>query len=110
MAPLRALVLASLSGQCLAASASQGESLQANPIRRVVTMLQMMQNKVIAEGKKEQVLFDKFMCYCNTGVDDLKASITAADTKIPQVESTLKSGAAEKAQLEADTKGAQETR
>jgi len=108
MAPLRAVVLATLSGQCLAAS--QSESLQANPIRKVVTMLQMMQNKVTAEGKKEQVLFDKFMCYCNTGVDDLKASIQAADTKIPQVESALKSGAAEKAQLEQDTKAAQETR
>jgi len=108
MAPLRAIVLATAAGQCLAAS--QSESLQANPIRRVVTMLQMMQNKVTAEGKKEQVLFDKFMCYCNTGVDDLKAAIQAADTKIPQVESALKSGAAEKAQLEADTKGAQDTR
>jgi len=73
-------------------------------------MLQMMQNKVTAEGKKEQELFDKFMCYCNTGVDDLKASIDAADTKIPQVESALKSAAAEKAQLEQDTKAAQETR
>merc|ERR1719506_1217516 len=108
MAPLRALALAALLGQCLAAS--QSESLQANPIRKVVTMLQMMQNKVTAEGKKEQELFDKFMCYCNTGVDDLKASISAADTKIPQVESALKSAAAEKAQLEQDTKAAQETR
>merc|ERR1719506_2142634 len=108
MAPLRALALAALLGQCLAAS--QSESLQANPIRKVVTMLQMMQNKVTAEGKKEQELFDKFMCYCNTGVDDLKASISAADTKIPQVESALKSAAAEKSQLEQDTKAAQETR
>jgi len=108
MAPFRALALATLSGQCLAAS--ETESLQANPIRKVVTMLQMMQNKVSAEGKKEQVLFDKFMCYCNTGVDDLKASIQAADTKIPQVESALKSGAAEKAQLEQDTKASQATR
>jgi septal ring factor EnvC (AmiA/AmiB activator) len=73
-------------------------------------MLQMMQNKVTAEGKKEQELFDKFMCYCNTGVDDLKASISSADTKIPQVESALKSAAAEKAQLEQDTKAAQDTR
>jgi len=108
MAPLRALALATLSGQCLAAS--ETESLQANPIRKVVTMLQMMQNKVSAEGKKEQVLFDKFMCYCNTGVGDLKESIQAADTKIPQVESALKSGAAEKAQLEQDTKASQATR
>merc|ERR1719506_3598266 len=108
MAPLRALALAALLGQCLAAS--EGESVQANPIRKVVTMLQMMQNKVTAEGKKEQELFDKFMCYCHTGVDDLKASVGAADTKIPQVESALKAAAAEKAQAEQDTKASQETR
>jgi len=85
-------------------------SLNVNPIRRVVTMLQQMQNKVTAEGKKEKELFEKFMCYCSTGIDDLKNAISAADTKIPQVESALKEKAAEKVQLEADTKGAQETR
>jgi hypothetical protein len=76
----------------------------ANPIRKVVTMLQQMQNKVTAEGKKEKELFDKFMCYCTTGADDLAASINAADTKIPQVEAALKAGQATKLQLEADIK------
>jgi hypothetical protein len=33
----------------------------ANPIRKVVTMLQMMQKKVEQEGEKEKELFDKFM-------------------------------------------------
>jgi len=73
-------------------------------------MLQMMQNKVTAEGKKEEELFDKFMCYCKTGIGDLESSIQASDAKIPQVEAALKEGAAEKAQLEQDTKAAQETR
>jgi chromosome segregation ATPase len=50
------------------------------------------------------------MCYCSTGIDDLKTAIDAAGTKIPQVESALKEAAAEKAQLEADTKAAQVTR
>jgi len=62
----------------------------ANPIRKVVTMLQQMSNKVVAEGKKEQELFDKFMCYCSNGADDLAASIKDADTKIPQVEAALR--------------------
>ena len=34
------------------------DAAEANPIRKVVTMLQMMQNKVKAEGEKEQELFD----------------------------------------------------
>jgi hypothetical protein len=82
----------------------------ANPIRRVVTMLQAMSNKVVAEGKKEQELFDKFMCYCSNGADDLAASIKDADTKIPQVESALKEAAASKAQFEADVKKHQSDR
>jgi len=67
-------------------------------------MLQQMQNKVAAEGKKEQELFDKFMCYCTNGADDLSNAINNADTKIPQVESALKEAAANKAQFEADVK------
>jgi len=108
MVALRTALLVALSGQCDAVSS--GTALNVNPIRKVVTMLQMMQNKVTAEGKKEQVLFDKFMCYCSTGIGDLKTAIDAAGTKIPQVESALKSAAAEKAQLEGDTKEAQATR
>jgi hypothetical protein len=82
----------------------------ANPIRKVVTMLQQMQNKVTAEGKKEKELFDKFMCYCTTGADDLANSINAADTKVPQVEAALKEGQATKLQLEADIKAHQASR
>jgi len=82
----------------------------ANPIRKVVTMLQQMQNKVTAEGKKEKELFDKFMCYCTTGADDLANAINAADTKIPQVEAALKEGQATKLQLEADIKAHQADR
>jgi hypothetical protein len=82
----------------------------ANPIRKVVTMLQQMQNKVTAEGKKEKELFDKFMCYCTTGADDLANSINSADTKIPQVEAALKEGQATKLQLEADIKAHQADR
>jgi len=78
-----------------------------NPIRKVVTLLQQMQNKVTAEGKKEKELFDKFMCYCTTGADDLAASIGSADTKIPQVEAALKEGEATKLQLQADIKNHQ---
>merc|ERR1712224_413902 len=55
-----------------------------------------------AEGEKEQELFDKFMCYCENGEGALKASIDAAETKIPQVESALESTGAGKAQLAKD--------
>jgi len=84
--------------------ARQSEHAAINPIRRVVTMLQMMQKKVQAEGEKEQELFDKYMCWCQTGGADLKKSIEEAETKIPQLESTIKEVGGEKVQLMADVK------
>merc|ERR1719313_3170905 len=67
-------------------------------------MLQSMQKKVEAEGKKEQELFDKYMCYCKTSGGDLTASISSAETKIPQVGSDIKEGEAKLAQLKEDLK------
>merc|ERR1719265_1841730 len=74
----------------------------ANPMRRVITMLQMMVKKVEEEGKKETELFEKFMCYCDTGKATLGKSISDAQEKIPQVESDIKEAVAEKATLDQD--------
>jgi len=78
----------------------------ANPIRKVVTMLQMMVKKVEAEGKAEQELFDKYMCYCKTSDGELSKAIEDAQTKIPQLESEIKESVELKAKLEAEIKQA----
>merc|ERR1719409_1377005 len=83
-----------------AARVEADATANANPIRRVVTMLQMMQNKVKAEGEKEKELFDKFMCYCENADTTLGKSISEAQNKIPQVNSELEEAIALKAQLE----------
>jgi len=89
---------------------TDGLSLSANPIRRVVTMLQMMHKKVEAEGKAEEKLYDKFMCWCQTGAGDLNKSIQEAETKIPQLESSIKETEAEVGQLAADLEKAKKDR
>merc|ERR1719387_2574056 len=76
----------------------------ANPIRKVVTMLQMMIKKVEAEGEKEAELFEKFMCYCKTSGGALEKSIADAELKIPDLEADIKEAMAKKAQLEEDVK------
>jgi septal ring factor EnvC (AmiA/AmiB activator) len=90
----------------VASASQQGASthLTANPIRKVVTMLQNMQKKVVAEGEKEKELFDKYMCYCKTSGGDLSKSISDAETKIPELESAIKEAEAKKAQLDEDVK------
>merc|ERR1719247_1052235 len=55
-------------------------------------------------------MFDEFMCYCSNADGTLGKSISDAETKIPQLESQIKEGAAEKKQLEADLKEAQVNR
>merc|ERR1711959_773490 len=68
--------------------ANQNEA-NANPIRRVVSLLQNMAKKVEAEGKAADELFDKFMCYCKTGKADLAKSISDNDAKIPALQSDI---------------------
>merc|ERR1719364_340670 len=80
------------------------ETQTANPIRKVVTMLQNMQKKVQAEGEKEKELFDKYMCYCSNAGGDLSKSIADADTKIPQLGADIKADDAALAQLKEDLK------
>jgi len=64
----------------------------ANPIRKVVTMLQKMQTTIEAEGEKEKDLFDKFMCYCKNGAGALSASIASANTNMPELASDIEAG------------------
>merc|ERR1719217_1962041 len=87
-----------------ATSSNGKDQATANPIRRVVTLLQQMAKKVEAEGKAQQELYEKFMCYCKSSGEELGKSISDAQTKIPQLESDIKEAEAEKAQLEADLK------
>lgn len=70
-----------------------------NPIRRVITLLQMMTKKVTEEGKHDQELFDKYMCYCKTSSGDLELAVAAAEAKVPQLENFLTAGKAELEQL-----------
>jgi chromosome segregation ATPase len=86
----------------LLTASNSAEKVTANPMRRVITMLQMMVKKVEAEGKKETELFEKFMCYCKSGSETLGKSIADAEEKIPQLESDIKEAVAEKAQLDSD--------
>merc|ERR1719377_199232 len=81
-----------------------------NPIRRVVTMLQKMQLQVEAEGKKEDELFEKFMCYCKNGKAALEASIEGAKNKNSNLLAAIEETEAQLKQTKADLKHAQESR
>jgi len=98
-------VWAALSGSALAATTEV--EARANPIRKVVTMLQVMQKKVTAEGEEETKLYDKFMCYCKTSGGDLDKSIALSEAKVPEVSSAISESEAKLEQTKGAVKQAQ---
>jgi len=70
----------------------------ANPIRKIVTLLQNMQKEIEGEGAKEQELFDKFMCFCSGNNGDLTKKAADAKAAIEELSAKLKSEEAEKVQ------------
>jgi len=99
------LAAASLNGASAAETATA-----ANPIRKVVTMLQAMEKKVTAEGETEKDLFEKFMCYCKNSDGALAASIADAEAKVPSVTADIEEAEQQVATLKADLKQAQTDR
>jgi len=91
-------------------STGHGAELGANPIRKVVTMMQAMQAKVEAEGEKEKDLFDKYMCYCKNGGGTLAKSIADAEAKAPALTASIEEGTGKLTQLKNDIKGHQADR
>jgi len=91
--------------------ASHASSMTAaNPIRKVVTMLQNLKAKVESEGEKERELHEKFMCYCKGAGDTLGKSIADAKTRAPELEAAIEAGNGQMAQLKEDLKNHQADR
>jgi len=82
----------------------------ANPIRKVVTMLQSMQTKVQEEGEKELALYEKYMCYCKNAGGDLQASIASAGDSIAELGNKIKAAEEQMVVLKEELKTAQEDR
>jgi len=105
-----ALLLCLVAGLPVASAELSQVQHRANPIRKVVTMLQDMEKKVTAEGEAEEAAYKEFMCYCKTGVADLEKSISDGEAKIEALDAKLKEQAEKKAQTEADLQEHTESR
>lgn len=100
-------IAAVLCAQSFLAAEAVGTKMElANPVRKIVNVMTKMQAQIEAEGDEKESMFNKFMCYCKGGGNSLSASISAAENKVPQVESSIKEHSGAKAQLSADVKKA----
>jgi septal ring factor EnvC (AmiA/AmiB activator) len=94
--------LAAVCVQAIEINSNSNIENKANPVRKVVTMLQKMTKKVEAEGEKEADLFKKYMCYCKNAGGTLQASIAGSTAKVPELQATIEKTEAEETQLHAD--------
>jgi len=93
-----------------AAASELRELASANPIRKVVNMLDALKAKVEAEGEKEKELYDKYMCYCKNAGGTLAKSIADAEAKGPQLTSDIEESTGKLSQLKEDVKAHQNDR
>jgi len=84
---------------------SASADASANPIRKVVTLLQDMQAEITAEGEKEKELYDAYMCYCKTSTADLSKASDEASAKIADLEAKVESESAEKTSVDQELAG-----
>ena len=84
----------------LALAAGSLEAERANPIRRVVTMLQNMQTKVREEGEVEEDLYKKFMCFCDGNTKGMTDKSKAAKAAVVELTSQIQEETARKAQTD----------
>jgi hypothetical protein len=88
----------------LAGSYADSSKVKVNPIRKITGLMENMQKEIEEQGKKEQEIYDKFMCFCDNGAADLLKTATDADAANKAAAAQLDSDTAEKAQLEQDIK------
>jgi DNA repair exonuclease SbcCD ATPase subunit len=82
---------------------SQGATVlsesQANPIRRVVGLMQNMVKKIEAEAERDDELFAKFACYCDKNSAAMAKAIADGKTQIGQLQSDIASDKAARDQV-----------
>merc|ERR1719313_2163906 len=75
---------------------------KANPMRKIIGMLQDMAKELEHEGELEKEIFDKAICACEGGTASLEKVIGDSTASIEELTAKVASGNAEKAQLGQD--------
>jgi septal ring factor EnvC (AmiA/AmiB activator) len=70
-----------------------------NPMRKIISMLQSMAKEVEREGEAEKEIFEKALCACENGEEELDKTIADSQAAIEEYTAKVASGKAETAQL-----------
>jgi hypothetical protein len=76
----------------------------ANPLLKIVGMMEDMRTELEKEAKDEKEIFENAMCICKKGEKELGGVITFSTSEIERLESAVESGTAGKAKLASEIK------
>jgi len=77
-------------------------SRNTNPIRKVLGMLEDMRDELLKEQDSEKELFEKAMCACSTGADELTKVIDHSNSEISRLTAKIDSQSAAKSKLDSE--------
>merc|ERR1719281_303466 len=77
----------------------------ANPIRKVVKLMQEMQKEIEVQKASEKALFEKFMCICTEYPPELRESIEAGTKNVDLLTSKIEEEGSNKEKLEQELVG-----
>jgi len=92
----------------VAAASAEATEATANPIRRVVNLLQGLSKKIKEEGEKEEKLHETFMCYCKKTKVEIAKKVSESSEKLPQLRSDLEEAQSQRRTLKMNLKTARE--
>lgn len=88
------------------AKAAQLETVERNPVSKIVTMLQDMSDELQAELKDDKEVHEKLACWCETNSKEKTQAIEMATAKISQLEASIGEAVAKLAELKEKRKAA----
>lgn len=88
-------------------SASASLTTKANPIRRVVNLLEEMASEIQAEITKEKKAYEKFECYCKKNDGELGKQAAEAAALIKKTRAEVEANTGLKKQLKEEIQKAQ---
>jgi len=93
----RAVSSAQVHAQALEESWEQSSKM--TPVQRVIKLLKDMKAQLEEEASKESEMYDKMVCWCETGEKEKTAAIAAAEVKISDLESKIEAMSAKFGEL-----------
>jgi chromosome segregation ATPase len=75
-----------------------------NPVEKVIKLLEDLKKEVVADGKKEGEVYEKYACFCKDTTEEKSKSITKGEDKISDLSADITDNTASKEEKEADVK------